>query len=289
MAVVPSARRVTVGRLVTPLPPDTVAGVRRTRVGVAPRVVVAATDSAVGRVRSAERARPLPPRVTPEVPEGRLGISFSCGPCTLSRADRDGLGIWDFSGPIEVIGVDPGGPADLAGIQLGDQIKAVNGERLESREGGEAFSRMAPGESLELTVVKRSGEEEVVTVVPVTSESLSTAMRMRSRDALGESRRVEPITGVIVRRADEPVPDVAEPPEGMPLRYSGSVEGVEVEVRGEPVTVSEIQGARIVLIKAEGLWIRIRMPTRRQDRPDLQYPSRPPVHHDTRSGAGKAR
>ena len=61
---------------------------------------------------------------------------------------------------------------------------------------------------------------------------------------------------------------LAEPPEGMPLRYSGVVEGVEVEVRGEPVTVSEVQGARIILINADGLWIRIRVPQTRRDDSD---------------------
>jgi hypothetical protein len=38
------------------------------------------------------------------------------------------------------------------------------------------------------------------------------------------------------------------------------VAGVEVEVRGDPVTVSELEGARIILINADGIWIRIRVP-----------------------------
>jgi membrane-associated protease RseP (regulator of RpoE activity) len=178
------------------------------------------------------------------------------------------VGIWDFSGPIEVIGVDPGGPADLVGIQLGDQITAVNGERLESREGGEIFSRMTPGDSLELTLVKRSGEERLVSVVPVTSDSLSTAVRLRTRGGLGISRSVGPVAGVVVPHADLPVPTAAEPPEGLPLRYSGTVEGVEVEVRGAPVTVSEMQDARILLINADGIWIRVRVPARRREAPE---------------------
>jgi hypothetical protein len=50
----------------------------------------------------------------------------------------------------------------------------------------------------------------------------------------------------------------------MPLRYSGTVAGVEVEVRGEPVTVSELEGTRIILINADGIWIRIRVPENRR-------------------------
>jgi hypothetical protein len=210
--------------------------------------------------------------VTPEIPEGRLGISFSCGPCTLNR--RDGVSIWDFSGPIEIIGVDPGGPADLAGIQLGDQIKEVNGRRVESRQGGEDFSRMTPGEALELTVVRRNGEEETLTVVPVTSETLSTARRARTRDVVGVARRVEPVAGVVSTGVARAAPVLAEAPEGMALRYSGVVEGVEIEVRGDPVTVSEVSGARIVLVQSEGLWVRIRIPQTRRDAEDRNAPER---------------
>ncbi|MFC1660365.1 PDZ domain-containing protein [Gemmatimonadota bacterium] len=263
--VPPPAARVTVGRLTLPRRPDTVAGVRRTRVGVAPRVVVAATDSAGRRIIGVARP-PRPPRVAPEIPEGRLGISFSCGPCTLSHQGE--VSVWDFSGPIEVIGVDPGGPADLAGIQLGDQIKEVNGRRVESRQGGEDFSRMTPGEALELTLVKRNGEEETVTVVPVTSETLSTARRARTREAWGGAGWREAVTVPGVRGELWPDPTLPDPPEGMPLRYSGVLGGVEVEVRGEPVTVStESRGARIILINAEGLWIRIRVPDTRGQSP----------------------
>jgi hypothetical protein len=38
------------------------------------------------------------------------------------------------------------------------------------------------------------------------------------------------------------------------------MEGVEVEVRGDPVVVSELEGARVILIRSQGLWIRVRIP-----------------------------
>ncbi len=203
----------------------------------------------------------------PGVPEGRLGISFSCSSeCTGTT--RDGVRVWEFSGPIEVIGLDPGGPADLAHIQLGDQITAINGSRIESQEGGEEFSLMAPDEPVELTVVKRNGQEETVTVVPVTAEVLARDRRLLSNadEFMRESARV---TGRAVppsRSAGSERPSVPAPPagitapEGMPLRYSGTVEGVEVEVRGNPVTVSEMRGERTILINADGVWIRITIP-----------------------------
>ena len=68
-------------------------------------------------------------------------------------------------------------------------------------------------------------------------------------------------------RAAYPAPTGAmAAPEGMPLRYSGSVNGVEVEVRGLPVMVSEMKGARTLYINAEGLWIRITVPREREIR-----------------------
>jgi hypothetical protein len=41
------------------------------------------------------------------------------------------------------------------------------------------------------------------------------------------------------------------------------MEGVDVEVRGRPVTVSEVRGARTFIVNADGLWIRITVPARR--------------------------
>jgi hypothetical protein len=48
----------------------------------------------------------------------------------------------------------------------------------------------------------------------------------------------------------------------MPLRYSGTMGGVEGEIRGDPVMVSEMEDARTIYINADGLWIRITVPRR---------------------------
>ena len=68
-----------------------------------------------------------------------------------------------------------------------------------------------------------------------------------------------------------PVPEFSldpNAPEGMPLRFSGTMSGVEVEIRGDPVMVSEMEDARTIYINAEGLWIRITVP-RRTPLPEL--------------------
>lgn len=58
-----------------------------------------------------------------------------------------------------------------------------------------------------------------------------------------------------------PVPSTPAPgPEGLPLSYSGTMGGVEVLVRGGPISVAEDQATRTIIINADGLWIRVRIP-----------------------------
>jgi len=103
-------------------------------------------------------------RTAIEIPEARYGMNFSCGPC--SSRDRDGRRVWRFSNPIEVIGVAEGGPAERAGLLAGDRITHVDGERIDTRRGGEAFSGVRPGRPVRLTVIGRDGSERTVTLVP---------------------------------------------------------------------------------------------------------------------------
>ena len=205
-------------------------------------------------------------------PTGHLGIGFSCTECGTQTDEETGEEVWFFTGPLEITAVTAEGPADEAGVQRGDLLKAINGNLLDTDEGGLAFTRIEPGERVSLTLVKRNGSEVDVALVPV--ERGTGFMTGR----VAESRRAAPATppdparrSTVVSRARPAVPDrraVPEPdapvaaPEGMPLRYSDVFEGVEVEVRGEPVTVSEARGARTIYIHADGLWIRITIPRR---------------------------
>jgi len=257
----PDAPRVAVGVAVAP------------RVRVAPTRRVTAVDVGVEAVPSISRraTRGILARMSPT---GHLGIGFSCTVCGTQTDEETGEDVWFFSGSLEVTAVNVGGPADEAGIQRGDLIKAIDGHAIDTDEGGVAFTRLTPGKRVRLTVVKRNGAEVEVSLVP---EEVVRAGVARGRSGRADvappravgvtARAVEP-----TRRAGEapPVPptapervDVPAPtamvtaPEGMPLRYSGTVSGVEVEVRGNPVMVSEMEGTRTLYINADGLWIRI--------------------------------
>jgi len=110
---------------------------------------------------------PVTGRREVSVGEGRLGLRWSCqGSC--SATTKDGRRVWRLSRPVRVTGIEAGGPADVAGVRVGDQIVAVDGHRLESRQGSEAFSDVQPGQPMQFTLRGPDGRERTVTVVPQT-------------------------------------------------------------------------------------------------------------------------
>jgi len=265
-----------------PLPPDQVRPARG--VAVSPRVRVAPERRSVGVAEGVEELVAVPIRATGLLvgmsPTGRLGVGFQCTECGTQTDEETGENVWFFSGPLEVTAVNVGGPADEAGIQRGALIQSIDGQALDTDRGGLAFTRITPGESVRLTLVKRNGSEVEVSLVPVENTALGVAGGRRSGVGLeprsgravsarpaGPARRGEappPAPPAIPDRAAAPAPAaMMAPPEGMPLRYSGTVNGVEVEIRGDPVTVSEMKGARTLYINADGLWIRITVPRER--------------------------
>lgn len=270
------------GRAVLPPPAPSERGVARAPMATAPRVRVLPPP------RPDSVAEPMPggsmgtlghalldPR-----PRGRLGLGFACTRCGTTTDVETGKEVWFFSGPLEVTQVNSGGPAERAGIQIGDFITAMDGKDLTTEAGGEAFASLTPGEAVSITVTRRSGREETVTLIPGNPEdrALSARALPPALDSTPEPRAL----GAAVRTPSEPaappvgreveVPAAPEVPEGLaevftgpeelPLSYSGTVEGVEVVVRGGPVSVTELRGARTLIINSEGLWVRIRIPGR---------------------------
>ena len=69
----------------------------------------------------------------PAMPETLMGMDFTCGPC--STILRDGRRLWRFSNPIQVVGLELGGPADRAGIRVEERITHVNGNLLSLQDG----------------------------------------------------------------------------------------------------------------------------------------------------------
>ncbi len=247
------------------------------RVRVTSAAVVAEPDS----IRPSEVVTSAPARVRALASGGRLGIGMACGECRQVVDRQTGRSSWTFSGPIEVTGVEAGGPADEAGIQIGDLITGVDGHTLETPAGAAAFSNMAPGEPVRLTVLKRNGSRAEVTAIPEEASAVAvplTEVTASSRVSRGGADTARVAAGAVVSarppesaRVARPAPParVVSPgispppaPTGLPLRFTGSMGGAEVEIRGDPVTVTETEteNGRVLLITSNGLWIRIRLP-----------------------------
>lgn len=119
--------------------------------------------------------------------EGWLGMGISCSRCSLSRSGRYG-GRWTFSELPSVFSVDANGPADRAGLRTGDTLVSINGLVLVSREGGEAFGRVRPGQEVTIRF-RRDGREADARLVAGTRPYQASERAMQDR--LRELARVQ--------------------------------------------------------------------------------------------------
>jgi len=94
---------------------------------------------------------------------GWFGVSLRCGDCSIRRSDRDSIQAleWRFRSEPEILSVEPGSPADHAGIKSGDAITHVGGIDITSRDGGRRFGATRPGDEVEWTI-DRDGKSIVV-------------------------------------------------------------------------------------------------------------------------------
>ncbi len=167
-----------------------------------------------------------------------LGLTFECSHCMI-QTTPDGSVVWGFSQPIRVLAVEPGGPAARAGLSAGDLVRRIAGHPLESREGGEAFGALRPGVPVRIVFSSPDGSFGSGSLVP------------DARDDAGRTRRSEgPASGL---------------DEDGPLRFSGTLNGAAVEVRGAPVTVDQMRGEGTITIYTDTNVVRIRVPPNRED------------------------
>ena len=95
--------------------------------------------------------------------DGRT-IPMSVRPNPQTRFELGEIGVLPNVNP-SVKSVNPGDPADRAGVKAGDQVLAVNGERMViGRQLAEAISRNA-GHPVDLTI-RRDGRDQHITVTP---------------------------------------------------------------------------------------------------------------------------
>ena len=156
-------------------------------------------------------------------PSGWFGFGISCD-CTVHAATADAPPVWEFREPPEIYSVEPGSPAERAGLKRGDRLIEIDGVPLVDEAGGRRFGAVKAGQAVRF-VYRRGGERGAVSIT-------------------ADERVVPSATRAVV-------PDL--------LRYVGTVGNVEIEVRGaSSVIVSELESGAELEIVTRDARIRIR-------------------------------
>jgi len=85
---------------------------------------------------------------------------------TLSEKSGVGYAGWDARGEIQLVEVEPGFPADKAGLKKGDVIRAVSGVPIHSAGKLQELTKNSGGKPVTIEF-ERDGQQQAVTVQPV--------------------------------------------------------------------------------------------------------------------------
>jgi hypothetical protein len=265
------------------------------RVPTPPRRPGAAPAPTAPPVSNAERVAVTPPAPPAQLlPAGRLGFALTCAGCGWEQEAGAAEPRPYFDTPPQVYSVEPGSPAEQAGMRRGDVILQVDGLSITSGAGASRLASIQPRESVRYTIRRggsttqlslragdrgpaaaqsrmerdqRDAEEEMILV-------LQNLERIAGMGDLGEMRRE--LTDLL-RQLGEPAPAPASgraTPERLAgttdaLRYTATVGNAEVEVRGagSVITTTFIPG-KDLLIVTDAVRIRIRAPESERRRDD---------------------
>jgi S1-C subfamily serine protease len=95
------------------------------------------------------------------MPQGWIGFGLLFEG-SIRQKESDEPAEWRFNTLPSIKSVQPGSPADQAGLQVNDVLLEIDGLKLNSRKGGDRFSRMEPGQIVEWKV-RRGAKEFTVT------------------------------------------------------------------------------------------------------------------------------
>jgi hypothetical protein len=172
---------------------------------------------------------PLPPPPPEILPEGWFGFGISCDECGIHRRNGD---VQMYFGEAPVVeNVEPGSPAQRAGIRRGDRLTHVDGLALTTASGAQRFAAIRPGQTVTWTYRRGSGAYTARTTA------------LRRPDAPSAPRAL----------AAPRTPGAAQQ-----VRYSGAVGDTDVEVRGAPVTITRDERTGETVIRSHDLTVRLR-------------------------------
>jgi membrane-associated protease RseP (regulator of RpoE activity) len=225
-------------------------------------------------------------------PNAWFGMQISCKDCTITISKEDHSLRWLFDNPPEVESVEPGGPAAEAGLEAGDVLTHVGGIKIDTEKGGERFSSIEPGETVEWKA-RRAGKELTVrmkaaeppqavlereralqsvyesTAREYAERASAYAEKIReqeSRAQLSEDRirELQEEYEAVAKAYAETERERAVDPENSPVRFLETVDGTKVEVRGEDtVRVTRDESSGEIIIRTRDAFVRIRLPEKK--------------------------
>ncbi len=205
-------------------------------------------------------------------PEGWFGFGIRCRCSVASHGQA--APVWNFVDPPEIYSVEPGSPADRAGLRRGDVLVEIDGHPMASAEGGRRFGHVAVGETVELTY-ERAGSQRTATIRAEADPSRITTGSLSQLElvaALAETRDLSQEEEVRLKLSEllemaramqgltpEQAQALAFSQQAERLRYVGEVGDSDVEVRATgPAVINIIEPGEEIEILAGGARIRIR-------------------------------
>lgn len=147
------------------------------------------------------------------LPKGWVGFALTFSG-SIRHKDENKPAEWRFNDPPSIKSVHPESPADLAGLQIGDELLEIDGLKLDSRKGGDRFSHMQPGQVIEWKVRRGAKKFTVET----------TAGDRPAQETLYTYK----------------LPGVPAPLKSQQVRFTGSIAGADIEVRGRDEVLAEV-------------------------------------------------
>ena len=172
---------------------------------------------------------------SPVVPTGWFGFSFRCSNCGWSSTGPNGDNpVWESGdSPPELTMISRGGPADRAGLRVGDRMTHLDGVSIASREGARKLGAVRPGQRVRVTVL-RDGKS--------ITRALTLGTRPEARAVIAATPRAP------TARAAPTAPAAPVAPRfRRELRYTGRLEDVSVEVWSPAGTTVERVGDTMVI------------------------------------------
>lgn len=148
-----------------------------------------------------------------------FGFGLSCGACTAQGGAAD-TPHWTLPPAVAVVAIEPGGPAEVAGLRVGDTLVTIDGAPLLAGAGGRRLREAAPDRPVAFTV-KRNGGMLTLHLRPTTFPNAAPS------------------------RADS-------------LPYRATVGGASVEVTGARATVTTDPRTGAVTVRGPGVDVVIR-------------------------------